>query len=60
MGDFWAEPFVWLSARFSECFLLPGGSDSRRIMCVEYPFEFALVHEQLFPGKGRVAGRAGI
>ncbi|TQJ46529.1 hypothetical protein FBY34_5924 [Streptomyces sp. SLBN-115] len=34
MGDFWAEPFAWLSGRFPECFVLPGGSDSRRILAV--------------------------
>ncbi|MFD3307425.1 hypothetical protein [Streptomyces sp. NPDC058694] len=134
MGDFWAEPFAWLSGRFSECFVLPGGSDSRRILavaepdeegeypvfaldlddmpylgimypgfdvyladtagllelgerhtytdliehstygprmrrhatqcfagetCVEYPFEFAAVYEQLYPGQGQAAGRGG-
>ncbi|KPI32746.1 hypothetical protein OV320_1957 [Actinobacteria bacterium OV320] len=132
MGDFWAEPFAWLSGHFPECFVLPGGSDSRRILavtepdeegeypvlaldlddmpylgimypgfdvyladtagllelgerqtytdlidhatygprmrrhavqcfagetCVEYPFEFAPVYEQLHPGQGQVAGR---
>lgn len=30
----WAEMYAPLAARFSECFLLPGGSDSRRIYAV--------------------------
>ncbi|OQR63953.1 hypothetical protein B6E66_11450 [Streptomyces maremycinicus] len=37
MGAFWGEMFGWLSGRFSECFLLPGGSDSRRILAVTEP-----------------------
>ncbi|MFF3378057.1 hypothetical protein ACFYXF_34540 [Streptomyces sp. NPDC002680] len=37
MGDFWGTEFAWLSGRFSECFLLPGGSDSRRILAVAEP-----------------------
>ncbi|PIM67193.1 hypothetical protein CTU88_40110 [Streptomyces sp. JV178] len=37
MGDFWGELFGWLSGRFAECFLLPGGSDSRRILAVTEP-----------------------
>ncbi|WP_329026328.1 hypothetical protein [Streptomyces sp. NBC_00690] len=37
MGDIWAEEFTWLAGRFSECFLLPGGSDSRRILAVTEP-----------------------
>lgn len=37
MGDFWGAEFAWLSGRFSECFLLPGGSDSRRILAVTDP-----------------------
>ncbi|MET8981068.1 hypothetical protein ABZX85_36250 [Streptomyces sp. NPDC004539] len=134
MGDFWGTEFSWLSGHFPECFLLPGGSDSRRILavtepdeegeypvfaldlddmpylglmypgfdvyladtagllelgkrrtytdlidhgtygprmrhhavrcfageaCVEYPFEFAPVYEQLYPGQGEVIGRGG-
>ncbi len=134
MGDFWGAEFAWLAGRFSECFLLPGGSDSRRVLavtepdeegeypvfaldlddmpylglmypgfdvyladtadllglperetytdlighptygprmrrhaarcfagadCVEYPFEFAPVYEELHPGKGEVVGRGG-
>ncbi|MFI1052702.1 hypothetical protein [Streptomyces griseoruber] len=37
MGDFWGNEFGWLSGRLSECFLLPGGSDSRRILAVTEP-----------------------
>ena len=34
----WAEMYAPLADRFPECFLLPGGSDSRRILAVtEYP-----------------------
>lgn len=39
MGDFWGAEFAWLSGRFSECFLLPGGLDSRRILAVTDPDE---------------------
>ncbi|WP_460069672.1 hypothetical protein [Streptomyces sp. YKOK-I1] len=39
MGDFWGNEFAWLSGRLSECFLLPGGSDSRRILAVTEPDE---------------------
>ncbi|MFH8693790.1 hypothetical protein [Streptomyces chartreusis] len=39
MGDFWGAEFARLSGRFSECFLLPGGSDSRRILAVTDPDE---------------------
>ncbi|MER5769132.1 hypothetical protein [Streptomyces sp. NPDC001985] len=39
MGAPWAEEFSWLAGRFSECFLLPGGSDSRRILAVTDPDE---------------------
>lgn len=39
MGDFWGAEFAWLSGRLSECFLLPGGSDSRRILAVTEPDE---------------------
>ncbi|MFE0678752.1 hypothetical protein [Streptomyces sp. NPDC058867] len=37
MGDFWGREFAWLSGYLSECFLLPGGSDSRRILAVTEP-----------------------
>jgi len=37
MGAGWAEEFAWLSGRFFECFLLPGGSDSRRLLAVTEP-----------------------
>ncbi|MFF9896559.1 hypothetical protein [Streptomyces longispororuber] len=47
-GDGWGACFEPLSARFDECFLLPGGSDSRRVLATgsvdaygEYPV-FAL------------------
>ena len=32
--DFWGEMYAPLGERLSECFLLPGGSDSRRIYAV--------------------------
>lgn len=37
MGDFWGKEFAWLSGHLSECFLLPGGSDSRRVLAVTEP-----------------------
>ncbi|MEV0342457.1 hypothetical protein AB0H49_25850 [Nocardia sp. NPDC050713] len=44
LGEPWAECYAPLAERFEECFLLPGGSDSRRILAVgetdsegEYP-----------------------
>ncbi|MEU8921957.1 hypothetical protein AB0D10_13625 [Kitasatospora sp. NPDC048545] len=47
-GEGWGAPFGALSERFDECFLLPGGSDSRRVLATgqadehgEYPV-FAL------------------
>ncbi|MFJ9457773.1 hypothetical protein ACIRST_22155 [Kitasatospora sp. NPDC101447] len=47
-GEGWGLPFGALSERFDECFLLPGGSDSRRVLATgaadehgEYPV-FAL------------------
>ncbi|MFJ5230976.1 hypothetical protein ACIQBJ_13905 [Kitasatospora sp. NPDC088391] len=33
-GDMWGSCFAPFSDRFGECFLLPGGSDSRRILSV--------------------------
>ncbi|WP_239158386.1 hypothetical protein [Streptomyces sp. SID13726] len=39
MGDFWGPEFAWLSGHFAECFLLPGGSDSRRVLAVTEPDE---------------------
>lgn len=43
-GPAWAPEFAGLAERFTECFLLPGGSDSRRLLAVgpvdgtgEYP-----------------------
>ncbi|MFF7132549.1 hypothetical protein ACFZBZ_09400 [Streptomyces sp. NPDC008196] len=39
MGAFWGTEFAWLAGRLSECFLLPGGSDSRRILAVTEPDE---------------------
>ncbi|MFJ4774671.1 hypothetical protein ACIP88_37170 [Streptomyces uncialis] len=37
MGAPWADEFAWLSGQLPECFLLPGGSDSRRILAVTEP-----------------------
>ncbi|MCT9929387.1 hypothetical protein N5079_04055 [Planotetraspora sp. A-T 1434] len=37
MGDHWGEFFAPLADRFTECFLLPGGSDSRRVLAVGEP-----------------------
>ncbi len=39
MDAAWGPEFAWLSGRFSECFLLPGGSDSRRFLAVTEPDE---------------------
>lgn len=39
LGAPWDEEFIWLAKHFSECFLLPGGSDSRRILVVTEPDE---------------------
>ncbi|MET9931740.1 MULTISPECIES: hypothetical protein [unclassified Streptomyces] len=36
-GDGWGAPFEALSERFDECFLLPGGSDSRRVLATGEP-----------------------
>ncbi|WP_033341269.1 hypothetical protein [Catenuloplanes japonicus] len=33
----WGELFAPVDARFPECFLLPGGSDSRRVLVVSEP-----------------------
>ncbi|MEU5397757.1 hypothetical protein ABZ348_00465 [Streptomyces sp. NPDC005963] len=37
MGEVWGAEFAWLAEHLSECFLLPGGSDSRRILAVTEP-----------------------
>ena len=44
LGEDWGAYFVPLAGRFGECFLLPGGSDSRRVLATgpadeagEYP-----------------------
>ncbi|MCF2533292.1 hypothetical protein [Yinghuangia soli] len=37
LGDMWGELFEPVAARLGECFLLPGGSDSRRILAVTEP-----------------------
>ncbi|WP_246124112.1 hypothetical protein [Nocardia bhagyanarayanae] len=37
LGEPWAECYAPLAERFEECFLLPGGSDSRRILTVGAP-----------------------
>ncbi|SES42407.1 hypothetical protein SAMN04487818_113133 [Actinokineospora terrae] len=37
MSEAWAEDFAVLAPRFPECFLLPGGSDSRRVLAVGEP-----------------------
>ncbi|MGW6742438.1 hypothetical protein ACWGDX_17210 [Streptomyces sp. NPDC055025] len=39
-GDGWGEGFEALSARLDECFLLPGGSDSRRVLATGEPDEY--------------------
>ncbi|MER8185979.1 hypothetical protein [Kitasatospora sp. NPDC094015] len=36
-GDGWGAAFDALSERFDECFLLPGGSDSRRVLATGEP-----------------------
>ncbi|MFJ8623543.1 hypothetical protein ACIRD3_11950 [Kitasatospora sp. NPDC093550] len=36
-GEGWGAPFTALSERFDECFLLPGGSDSRRVLATGVP-----------------------
>ncbi|GKQ41936.1 hypothetical protein ALMP_84480 [Streptomyces sp. A012304] len=38
-ADFWGTEFSWLTGHFPECFLLPGGSDSRRVLAVTEPDE---------------------
>lgn len=38
-GEPWATLYRPVSARFAECFLLPGGSDSRRVLAVDDPDE---------------------
>ncbi|MEO3974641.1 hypothetical protein [Streptomyces sp. CAU 1734] len=38
-GDMWAGEFALFADRFPECFLLPGGSDSRRLLAVTEPDE---------------------
>lgn len=37
MGGHWEAEFLPFAERFGECFLLPGGSDSRRILAVGEP-----------------------
>jgi hypothetical protein len=37
LGEPWGECYEPLAGRFAECFLLPGGSDSRRIYAVTAP-----------------------
>ncbi|MFE3108215.1 hypothetical protein ACFXKJ_12720 [Kitasatospora indigofera] len=39
-GDGWGQAFDPLSERFAECFLLPGGSDSRRVLAVGEPDDY--------------------
>ncbi|QIQ03627.1 hypothetical protein [Streptomyces liangshanensis] len=72
-GDGWGAGFDTLSARFDECFLLPGGSDSRRVLATgeadeygEYPV-FALdvddlpCVELMYPGLDvHLADTAGV
>ncbi|MGV9311062.1 hypothetical protein ACWDR0_02560 [Streptomyces sp. NPDC003691] len=36
-GEMWAPEFALFDERFPECFLLPGGSDSRRFLAVTEP-----------------------
>ncbi|TVL90341.1 hypothetical protein [Streptomyces sp. SAJ15] len=37
LGDEWGGVYDALSTRFDECFLLPGGSDSRRVLATGEP-----------------------
>ncbi|MET7420065.1 hypothetical protein [Dactylosporangium sp. NPDC005555] len=37
LGEPWGEMFQELSARFPSCVLLPGGSDSRRVLALGHP-----------------------
>ncbi|MFI2474369.1 hypothetical protein [Nocardia xishanensis] len=37
LGGPWGECYLPLADRFDECFLLPGGSDSRRVLAVGEP-----------------------
>ncbi|WP_253837571.1 hypothetical protein [Actinokineospora globicatena] len=37
LSEPWAEDFAVFDTRFPECFLLPGGSDSRRLLAVGEP-----------------------
>ncbi|MEU8896437.1 hypothetical protein [Nocardia sp. NPDC048505] len=37
LGQPWGELYAPLAERFPECFLLPGGSDSRRVLAVGEP-----------------------
>ncbi|KUF15119.1 hypothetical protein [Streptomyces silvensis] len=39
-GDMWGACYEPLSSRFDECFLLPGGSDSRRVLATGEPDEY--------------------
>lgn len=39
LGEPWGELFEPLSARFDACVLLPGGSDSRRVLALGHPDE---------------------
>ena len=39
-GEGWAGEFTPLAERFPECFVLPGGSDSRRVLSVGQPDAF--------------------
>jgi hypothetical protein len=39
LGEMWGKEFAPLADRFPECFLLPGGSDSRRVLAVTEPDE---------------------
>ncbi|MGA4538825.1 hypothetical protein ACPA54_02365 [Uniformispora flossi] len=37
LGEMWGEMYTPVADRFPECFLLPGGSDSRRLLAVTEP-----------------------
>ncbi|MFF7251140.1 hypothetical protein ACFZBU_45655 [Embleya sp. NPDC008237] len=37
LGDMWGDLYTLIADRFPECFLLPGGSDSRRLLAVTEP-----------------------
>ncbi|MER6677416.1 hypothetical protein [Streptomyces sp. NPDC000983] len=46
MGDFRGQDFAWPAAHLPECFPLPGGSDSRRVLAVTEPAACAQLHPE--------------